>query len=132
MGRKIALDTNVFVYALEDDGKLGEEARKLFDRIKRGNTKAYTSSITIHEVLTGVYKKGNEEDIPDYLRAISGGDEVKIADFTTEVAIISARIRVAYKLKTPDAIQIGTAIALGASRFVTFDKRIPRNIEGLK
>lgn len=128
MGRRIALDTNVFVYALENQGKLGDGARDLLQRIKAEKPIVYTSVITIHEVLTGVYKKGMAEKVPDYVLAITGDGLIRIVDFTQQIALTSAQIRAKYGLKTPDAIQIASAISAGASTFFTGDKRIPRKI----
>lgn len=128
MGRRIALDTNMFVYALEDKGKLGDEARKLLQEIKAKKFIACTSVITIHEVLTGVYKKGMAEKVQDYVLAITGDGLIKVVEFTQQIALSSAQIRAKYGLKTPDAIQIASAISVEASTFFTGDKRIPRKI----
>ena len=50
-------------------------------------------------------------------------------DFNREVAVISARVRADYPhIKTPDAIQLATAINQGASRFYTADKKLPKKI----
>lgn len=125
---KIFIDSNIFIYAIEDEGKLGEESRKILHK----NTSFVTSVITINEVLTGVYRKKNEDKIPLYLEYISGRGRITIWDINKEIAILAAEIRAIYKLKAPDSIQIATALKAQANLFVTADRRIPKNIGNLK
>lgn len=132
MGPKIALDTNIFIYALEGEGKLGDSARRFFAEIKRKKPQVFTSVLTIQEVFVGVYKEGLEEKIPSYLEFISGGGLITVVDMSREIAIISAKIRAEYKaIRTPDAIQLATAICVGAREFITADRQLPRKINGL-
>lgn len=48
-----------------------------------------------------------------------------------EVAVEAARIRPAYRLRLPDAIQVATAITSGATALVTHDGAF-RRVRGLK
>ena len=42
---------------------------------------------------------------------------------TDDVAVLSAELRAAYRLKTPDAVHLATAIIAGADRFATNNRR---------
>jgi predicted nucleic acid-binding protein len=46
-------------------------------------------------------------------------------DTTYEIADRAARLRAEYRLATPDAIHIATAIESGATLFVTNDSELP-------
>lgn len=138
MGSKIALDTNIFIYALEGKGELGNSARALFARIKRKNLQVFTSVLTIQEVFVGVYKEGLEDKIPNYLEFILGGGLITVVDVNREIAILAAKIRAEHKnmhniknIRTPDAIQLATAIYAGAREFITADRQLPKKIDGL-
>ncbi len=126
---KIALDSNIFIYALENTKELGDLSRGLLLEIKEQNHQPLTSVLTVQEVLVGVYKEGLSNKINEYLEFISGGGRIAVIDFNREVAVISARVRADYPhIKTPDAIQLATAINQGASRFYTADKKLPKKI----
>ncbi|OGH48330.1 MAG: hypothetical protein A3G66_01555 [Candidatus Levybacteria bacterium RIFCSPLOWO2_12_FULL_39_17] len=126
---KIALDSNIFIYALENKKELGDLSRKLLAELKEQNHQLVTSVLTIQEVLVGVYKERLVNRINEYLEFISGEGRIAVIDFNREVAVISARIRADYpQIKTPDAIQLATAINQGASRFYTADKKLPKKI----
>jgi predicted nucleic acid-binding protein len=127
----IAIDTNIFIYALEDKGRLGDSARGIFRLIKREKPNVFTSVITIEEVLVGVYKEGLEEEIVSYLEFISGGGLITIVEVSKQVAMLSARIRAHYKIQTPDAIQLATGILSGASQFITADRRLPKKVDDI-
>ncbi len=49
---------------------------------------------------------------------------IDIFDITIGVAKEAAKIRAKYNLKTPDAIQLATAIIFGADLFLTNDGRL--------
>ena len=61
MESKIAIDTNIFIYSLEDEGNLGDLARSIFEVIKKEKPQVFTSVLTIEEVLVGVYRQGLED-----------------------------------------------------------------------
>lgn len=131
MGTVIALDTNVFIYALDDNPQFGEAARNVFTKIKQRAPQTCTSVLTIEEVFVGVYKYGFEDKIIPYLEFISGYGLITIIDVSRTIAMRAAKLRAEYKLRTPDAIQIATGLAFGAKSFITADKRLPKKIESL-
>lgn len=128
----IALDSNIFINALEKSSSLGDKAREVFIKIQKSGIRTYTSVITLQEVFVGVYTEQLEEKTAKYIDFISGGGSITIVDVTKQIALLAARIRAEYKVSTPDAIQLATAIDKGASIFVTEDKNIPDLIYKLK
>lgn len=126
MGRRIALDTGIFVYALEDKGRFGEISRELLSKISAGKMNASISVLVLHEVLSGVYKKGMADKVPDYIEAITSGGKIEVVDFTKVISLRSALFRARYGLKTPDAIHLASAYEAGVKIFITPDRRIGR------
>ena len=41
---------------------------------------------------------------------------------STPIAVLAAQLRVQYRLKLPDAIQLATGLEIGAAAFVTHDR----------
>ena len=134
----IFLDTNVYVYALENEDLLGKKARELFTSISEKKPHIYTSVLTVAEVLTGVFKKGLEARIEEYLEFISGNGSIKVLDIDRKISIASAQLRAELelkkknKLKTPDSLQLACALSVGSNKFVTADKNIPKKIGGTR
>ncbi len=54
-----------------------------------------------------------------------------IKDVDKDIAIISAKLRAKYKIRTPDAIFIATGIAENADTFITNDDQL-KNIKEIK
>ncbi len=132
----IFLDSNIFIYALEDNNRPGDLSRSILQDIKDNFSQAFTSVLTLEETLTKVFEKGLEEKISSYLDFISGGGAITIVGFERDIALISARLRGTFnkqnkKLRTPDAIQLATALFVKANIFITADKRIPSKIENM-
>jgi len=48
---KVYIDTNVFIYAATDEGKIGDAARKILADIQRGKYEAYTAMVTLTEAM---------------------------------------------------------------------------------
>lgn len=126
------IDTNIFIYALEDNGQLGNISRGLLTQVKQKNPTVFTSVLTIEEILTGVFKENLEAKIPQYLEFVSGGGLITILEFDQNTSIVCARLRSQYNLKTPDAIQVSCALACGAKYYLTAVKRIPKRIGEIK
>ena len=95
---------------------------------ERGNVLLLTSTITRVEVLdcklTG--------DQADKFRATLTRRSVQVVDVTTPISTLAHEIRAHYrdkpgfKVKTPDAIHLATAIAMGCHAFQTFDGKSPK------
>jgi predicted nucleic acid-binding protein len=133
VGLKIALDSNIFIYALEDEGMLADKSRELLFRIKETSNHVFTSVLTIQEVLVGVYKEGLVNKVNSYLNFILNADNISIIDLSMDIAIKSAQIRAKFvQIRTPDAIHLATAISQKVDEFYTVDKRLPKKIENLR
>jgi len=48
------------------------------------------------------------------------------------LAVRSAAVRAKYSIRTPDAIQLATALEHNATLFLTNDLRLPRRVENLQ
>ncbi len=55
----------------------------------------------------------------------------QVAPLDAETAVEAARIRSAYRLRLPDAIQVATAIRVGAAALITHDKALAQ-VAGLR
>lgn len=123
---RIGLDTNVFIYFLECHPRCGAWCTSLFNRIERGQNPAVTSTITLLELLVQPYRDQKEELTQKIFALTSTYPKLEWVPVTMDVADRAAELRARYRLSTPDAIQLATAIGYKATRFYGNDHGLRR------
>lgn len=119
---RIGIDTNVFIYFLEDHSKYGLWCSSLFDQIEGGRNPAVTSTITLLELLVQPYRD-QKDDLAQKIFALVGTyPKLHWIPVTLEIADHGAQLRARYRLSTPDSIQLATAINYKANRFYGNDR----------
>jgi predicted nucleic acid-binding protein len=124
---KVFLDTNIFIYLIEDRGVNGRRAAELLDRMTERRDSVYTSTLTLGEVLTLPLRK-EDEKMADQYEKILTSPGVYLLDFDRVAARIYARVRLDKGIKAPDAMQLSIAAAAQCDLFVTNDDRLSRKI----
>ena len=122
----IALDTSPFIYFAEENTNYIKIIEPVFQEISRGNIRAFTSYITLIEVLVKPLEEHNEALIKKYIEILNDSDNLFLSDVDKEIAMEAARLRAVHKLKIPDAIQLATALVNGADAFITNDDSFKR------
>jgi predicted nucleic acid-binding protein len=112
---RISLDTNVFIYFLEDHPRYGSWCASLFDLIERGHNPAVTSTVTLLELLVQPYRDQQEELAQKVFALTSTYPKLEWVPPTMNLADRAAELRARYRLSTPDAIQLATATRPRAS-----------------
>lgn len=128
-GQTIGLDTAPLIYFIEQNLTHLEKVRAFFAAMRRDEFRVVT--LTLTEVLVHPLRAGNVELAREYRDIIL--DQAYLITFPVSATIAeqAAQLRANYNLRTPDAIQIATAIQEGATVFFTNDARLP-DITGLK
>ncbi len=101
-------------------------AGEIFAWLERPPHKAVTSTLTMTELLVQPWREGNEELVNQYYGLLSLFPNLDWIAPDLDIADNAARIRAEYRLRTPDAIQIATAIRRGATAFLTNDSDLAR------
>jgi predicted nucleic acid-binding protein len=120
---RIFLDSNLFIYQLEDLGPRGEQANCIFERLSHRKDTILTSTLTLGEVLVKPIRTGNRAMEIKY-RELLREPEVNVLSFDRAAGEAFARIRRERTIKAPDAIQLATAAAAGCDMFITNDDRL--------
>lgn len=71
LGRRVYLDANVFIYALEGEPRIKETVIPLFAAIDAGTITAVTTELTLGEVLVHPYRIEDAELADRYERLLS-------------------------------------------------------------
>ncbi|MCL5885196.1 MAG: PIN domain-containing protein [Deltaproteobacteria bacterium] len=122
----VALDTNIFIHHFEENPVYIAFTGKLFDWIESGRVRAVTSTLTLHEILSGARKGGRPALVQAYRDLLLSFPNLEFMPFTVELTDLSSDLRARYGLRTPDAIQIATAIRGGAESFISNDESLLR------
>lgn len=118
-GALVLVDTAPIIYFLERDATYAPRFRPLFERQSAGAIQFAVTTITIAEVLTGPFKAG-EEALAKRFRAVM--ESWRVVALTSDIAESAARFRASLGLRTADAIQVASAIAVGADALLTHDR----------
>lgn len=121
--RRIAVDSNVLIYLLDDHPQWGEPAAGVVDAVATGVVEGVIASLGLAETLVGAARADDgarfelaAATIRDLGFMIAGLD----ADAAEEAAWIRGRTGVSL----PDAVHLACALASGATAFITNDHRI--------
>lgn len=69
--------------------------------------------------------KLNRQDLVEkYKQALSEASGMLVVEVTAAIAVKAAELRAKYGLKTPDSIQVATALTHGVKYFLTNDIRL--------
>ena len=90
-----------------------------------------TSTVTLVEVLLHPLRKGNTILAQEYGEILLNQEILTVVELTQDIAETAAPLKASYNLRSPDGIQMATAIREGASFFLTNDARLP-SLPGLR
>jgi len=124
--RLVALDTCCFIYHFEANRRYLPLTRVLFRHIEEGVTSAVTSSLTLTELLTGPKRLSNDALAQEYQEILAIFPNLEIVPVDWEIAARAADFRAEFSLRTPDALQLATAVCKGATLFISNDQRFKK------
>ncbi|MGA9624512.1 MAG: PIN domain-containing protein [Bryobacteraceae bacterium] len=119
--RSIAIDTNVFIYALEANPRYAALADHIFSWLEQAGHRGVTSTITMMELLVQPYRAGDEQRVNEFYGLLATYPNLDWIAPDLEIADMAARIRATYGLRTPDAMQAATAVRSQVTGLVTND-----------
>jgi len=123
-GSLVCVDTAPFIYFIEENPLYLPHLRAFFSAVERGHVRVVTSILTLTEVLIHPLRQGNTQLADHYRRILLRARYVETLAVSPQIADVAARIRAEYNLRTPDALQIATAIVSGAPTFLTNDAQL--------
>ena len=122
----IALDSSIFIYHLEDHPRYAPLTEIIFDDLEKGMNKGITSYLTLMEIITKPKAEGLLQVARDYEYYLTTFPNLTFYEMGIEIARKASDLRTTERIKSPDAIQLATAILHGATAFLTNDKIFER------
>jgi predicted nucleic acid-binding protein len=130
-GYVVGLDSAPLIYFIEQNPTYLEMMRLFFRTLNQGEFRVVTSVVTLPEVLVYPLRQGNIILAQQYRDILFNSEGLTTVQVSEDIAEAAAQLRAVHNLRTPDAIQMATAIHEGASLFLTNDARLP-SLEGLE
>jgi predicted nucleic acid-binding protein len=122
----VYLDTNLFIYAVEEIAPYAEQVRPLLEAADQGEIRLVTSLLTLAETLVMPCRKADNGLITTY-RELFTRPPVGLFVAQLDAAILerAARLRATVdSLHLPDAIHLATAESEQCDLVLTNDKRL--------
>lgn len=123
-GTLVGLDTAPLIYFIEEHPTYLPVVRPFFQAVDRGEFQVVTSVLTLTEVLVHPLRLKDQSLADQYRRILLHASHVATVGISEAIAEEAAQLRSTHGLRTPDAIQLATAMQSGASSFLTNDGRL--------
>ena len=123
-GRVIAFDTAPLIYYIEENPTYLPVVEELFESIDVGTVQGLTSVLTLLEVLVRPLRDREQNIADKYRMILTSSVNIRLHPIGEAVCETAAGLRSKYNwLRTPDAIQIATALSHQADAVITNDDR---------
>lgn len=123
---RIGVDTNLFIYAIEQHPEFWELAKSVLDLIEDGEAEAVASTISLTEILTKPVREGNYQLETDYRALFYHFPNLQVVPVDIPVAERASFIRAKHGIRTPDALIIASVIEAGAKLFISNDEQLKK------
>ncbi len=122
--KRIGLDTNAFIYYIEEHPILMDKVEIFINEIENGDAIGITSYVTLLELLVKPMREGRFDLVEKYRAILS--NKLEMVPLDEIISIKAAELRAKYGIRTPDAIQLASVIHKKGDVFVTNDRGLER------
>ncbi|MBI2008130.1 PIN domain-containing protein [Candidatus Amesbacteria bacterium] len=125
-GQLLAIDSMVFIYYLDPkEERLHTASQQVIELLLKKRSQGVTSIVSVLETLSPSYYLTDQDRLENYSLFFHSIPNLKIIEVDWDVALEAARLRRENKsLRTPDSIQLATALIHKADVFITNDDRL--------
>ena len=122
--RRLALDSAVVIYHLENIMPYADLTESAFAAIAEGSIGGILSTISLTELLAKPFAERRLERVAAFERFVSSFPRLDIIPPDYAIAMRAAQLRGSYNLRTPDALIAATALEGKAGALLTNDGRL--------
>lgn len=121
---KVGLDSSILIYHLEDMEPYANLTEATFAAIAGGSLTAVLSTISVTELLVKPFAEGKKDRVAKFEHFVLSLPNLILIPPGYALAKEAARLRGSYRLRTPDALLVATALGEKAEAFLTNDDRL--------
>lgn len=118
---RLLVDSAPIIYYFENHPEFSTRYEKIFVGAEAGNYELAITTVSLVEVLTGPLRQGNQALANSYRETLTSPTDWRVVELTPKIAFRAAQIRGKTKLKTPDAIQLASALEVSCIGLVSQD-----------
>lgn len=122
----LGFDTAPIIYFVEKNPRYDALVTAVFQRVANDELRGVTSVISLSEVLVHPLSQGNTRLSDQYRNLLLNSHNFSTVSIDAAVAERAAGLRARYNVRTPDALQLATALSAGCRAFLTNDVRLQR------
>ena len=123
-GRRIYLDTNLYIYLFERVEPYRQLMAELSTEIDRRGIAVIASELVFMELLPRPVREGRHELIAHYLQIVQRTPRITLVPVDRRVIMRSVHLRTDFGLRSMDALHVATALVHGCETFLTNDERV--------
>ena len=121
----VGVDTAIFIYFIEEHPQFLPLIEPLFLQVDEGRLELITSALTLLEVLVVPYRSGVHALAGRYESILTRSRGVRMVEISRDYLRAAAQLRAATRVKTPDSLQLVSALANSCTVFLTNDRELP-------
>ncbi len=114
-----AFDADVLIYAAAPDHPLGQRVARLLEATPAGLA-GLGSVLLLPELLTKPFRMGATDEVRELVRILA---RLQLVAADESIARLATSLGSAYRLRAIDALHVATAVASGATRFITNNRK---------
>lgn len=126
---RLYIETAPLIYYVETNPTYIARMDAIIDTVENQPIRAYSSVITLAEVLLQPLRTGDKTLEQEYRDILVNSGGYQLVPTTIPVAESAADLRARYNLRTPDALHVASALRAGCDAFLTNDTGIKRVTE---
>jgi len=117
----LGIETAPFIYFVERHPTYIQRMRSVFERVDAQRLQLITSIITLTEVLVMPIENAHIHFQREYRDMLLNTEGISTLPVNVAIAEQAAELRAKYRLRTPDALHLATALVSGCDAFLTND-----------
>lgn len=121
-GQTVGLDTAPLIFYIEDHPVYADRLEPFFQSVRSGDITIVTSVLTLLEVLVHPLRRKDEALAHRYNDILLSSPNILTLPVDAAIAQLASELRSSARLKTPDAVQVATALSRSAAAFLTNDR----------
>jgi predicted nucleic acid-binding protein len=123
-GHRVYFDAMIFIYLLEGYRELRDRLDDIQQSLKHGEIEAVTSELTLCETLVAPFRRNQPALASKYREFIESSGAFALIPVDRDIWVRASLYRAQFRLATPDAIHMASAVKAECSLFLTNDKAI--------
>jgi predicted nucleic acid-binding protein len=129
LGKRVYLDSNVFIFAVESTNPWTAILADFFAAIDDRAVHAFTSELTLAEVLAKPLAAAANDLVAKYDQMLADNSVIDVVPVSRAILRSSAELQAQLGLKLADSIHVATAKHSACDFVLTNDEKLGRKIE---